>query len=82
MAHDSQRMVPVLGSLIAEGVVLAYKIFTVAVSGDGGFFTCCTPIGVDLGGIRRFLELSGIPNGDSLEWNRELGEDDGDLDGV
>ena len=46
------------------------------------FFTWCTAIGVDLGGIRRFLELSGIPNGDSLEGNRELGEDDGDLDGV
>ena len=27
MAHDSQRMMPVLGSLIAEGVALAYEIF-------------------------------------------------------
>ena len=76
-------MMPVLGSLIAEGMVLAYEISHSCCEWRWRFFsTWCTAIGVDLGGVRRFLELSGIPNGDSLEGNRELSEDDGDLDGV
>lgn len=93
MARDSQRTIPVLGSLIAVcfgkrdsaycSLLMPSPICWTSFVGpnEQAKLTRRTSVGVDVS-KRRFLQLGRDPDGNGLERQGELGEDNGDLESL